>query len=69
MLLKQAHGAALSVGDYELYLTVAGDATYHAVPGDYGIKLDMIEARGRWDEIGGDESEWYEAVSYVDSLR
>lgn len=58
----------LSLGDGILQLTTAGDAILFAVDGP-GEVIDLTEARGMWEESGGDENEWRTAVSYVDSLR
>lgn len=58
----------LSFGEGILQLTTAGDAILFA-DGGTGEVIDLTEARGMWEENGGDENEWREAVSYVDSLR
>lgn len=63
-------GATLTgpAGD-KLTIRVSDTATYSKHGTDAEFIPSLLEAGGKWAEIGGDEDEFTSAVFYIDSLR
>ena len=72
MFKQLTHGADLTIDGARLLIPTAGDAVlFVGEEGEVleGEVVELIEARERWLELGGDEAEFTAAIAYVDSIR